>query len=370
MEAVAEIQTESPLIKLVEKLKIQRAFQKDLVVPSGYIRYDGFQGLLNVDGEEYGMCDLSHDQMASKLNIPYPYYKRMRHEYPELLAQNVNMWMSRKENVKYLLRTFKFSDEGTQNICRAVLSDRYNIIDNFDVLITSLQALKETGVHVEITKAVVSERKMHLHIVCPEIMQEANELLENYLRHKDVKNVGNGIIAGLSISNSDVGCGSFECVSRAVILKCNNGMIDKNAQFRRVHLGARLDEGGIEWNEDVKQKNYGLILAQTKQAVQTFLSKDHLGQQVKKLEEAHGMEVKHPTGIIEHVARELNIPVEQKDAILDFFIKDGDLTGSGVFNAMTRHAQTLAIDDQYEMEVAAFNVLPLLRKFDKPASNN
>ena len=40
----------------------------------------------------YNMTDLFHRQLGASLGIPAKYYDKMREDYPELLAQNVNGW--------------------------------------------------------------------------------------------------------------------------------------------------------------------------------------------------------------------------------------------------------------------------------------
>jgi hypothetical protein len=376
-ELIAEVESkidapvENELANLVVKLEEQRNMKYDLVLPAGSIEYDGVSDMIRIlQGNEdtlFKPTELFHDQVSEKLEIPKTYYRRMRSEFPELLEDNVNSWLSKKTKTKYLLRTFKYP--GVESVARAMLSNSYNIIDNFDVLTAALEAIDAMGVHIEITKAQVTDKRLYLHVTCPEIQIQADELLKDY-RGRSELGVGNGIIAGVCISNSELGLGGYEVCSRATILKCLNGMSDRDGRFRKVHLGAKMDNGVIEWNDSVRQKNYELVIAQTKQAVSTYLSKDYLGQQIKKLEAASGIEIEHPTAVIERVGLELNIAESHRQAILSRFIKGGQTNGVGIFNAFTRQAQEMTPDEQFECEGSIFQMIPRLKSMDTPLSKN
>lgn len=370
MESSVVMTTEvpqNPLVGLVAKLEEQKSAKYDIVVPADHVIYKA--GNISVDGVEgiFKASDIAHDNMSDKLEIPRAYYRKMRSEYPELLETNVNSWLSKKTRTKYLLRTFKYP--GAENIVRCMLSNSYNIIDNYDVLIAALEAIDAMGIQVEIREADITEKRMYLNVVCPDIQIQAEELLKTYMRgQRGIYD--HGIIAGISIANSEVGMGTFEVCQRGVIKICNNGLMDRSARFRKVHLGAKLDTGEIQWNEQVRQKNYELVIAQTKQAIETYMSKDALGKQVQKLEEAHGIEIEHPAAVVERIGMELNISEDHRRAILNRFIKDGQHSGAGIFNAITRQAQHMDRDERYDVEANAFSILPRLKSFDQPLGNN
>lgn len=371
MDNIADIQVETnPLEELVGTLEEQNRVKSDIVLPAGSIRYSG--GILHIGdsiSDQYTPTELAHEQISEKLGIPIGYYRRLKSEAPEMLEQNINGWLGRKTQTKYLLRTFKYPD--VDSVCRAMLSNRYNILDNYDVLLVALKAIKEAGVNVKIQEAKVTEKRMYLHIVAPDIEVQADELLRDYIGRRDRQGVGNGIISGLSISNSEVGMGTFEICPKAMILKCLNGAIDRSSAVKRVHLGAKMDDSVVTWSQGTRNKNYELIMEMTKDAVKTFLSKDYLGNLVNKLEKAKGIEVEYPEGIIEHLAKDMGIVDElQKQSILRHFMSDGDHTGLGVFQALTRVAQDQEPDTRYHMESVAFQTLNKLKGYDKPISRN
>ena len=364
------VDTINPLVPLLQKLEYHTTIKNDILVPSGHIRYNGFTGLLEIAESEYKISEFTHSQIAGKLEIPFAYYKKMKTDFPALLESNINGWLSRKENVKYLLRTFNYKEEGVQNLCRAMLSDRYAILDNYDVLLACLEAVKKMGVNVEIQKADVTENKMYLRIVCPEVQIQAEELLKGYLQNQDQYGVGNGIMSGIIISNSETGSGGFEVSPSSCILKCLNGLVDRSNRYRRIHLGAKMDEGTISWSKNTKNKNFELVISQISDAIKTFLSKEYLGQTVKKLEAAKGILLEHPTAVIEHVSTALGISDTHKADILRHFIHDNEYSALGVFHAVTRTSQSMDPDARFETESSIWEMLPSLKRFDHPISKN
>jgi hypothetical protein len=82
----------------------------------------------------YGVTPLARRQLADKLKIPYAYFERMRTEQPVLLDRNVNTWLQSDDD-RRMIRTL----DGN---VRAVLSERYRRLDNFDLAESVLPILR------------------------------------------------------------------------------------------------------------------------------------------------------------------------------------------------------------------------------------
>lgn len=357
------------LEELVATLDAQNLTKADYVLPTSKLRMTE-AGILVAEGTkriQYEPNEVWHDGAAFMLNIPGGYYKRMQKDCPELMAASVNKWLDlRKTGAGVMMRTFESEDRA---IARAMLSDRYNILDNYDVLFAALDAIRATGLNIQITEATVTDKRLYLCVTAPEIEVDAREVLKNYLKEKDAE-VGNGIISGFIISNSEVGQGSFEIRPRAVVLKCKNGMISTDDRFRRVHLGGQLGEGQILWSEQTKQKNFELVISQTKDAINTFLSKDYLTGMIEKLHLASTQTLERPVDTVQNVCKELMVTEERRNSILKHFMSGGDHNASGVLHALTMEAQSMDADDRFEMEAKAFNIITKITSFDKPFSKN
>lgn len=354
------------LPELVQELENQKNHKADYVVPSSIVRMEN--GLIvfpNSNGGSYEPNEVMHQHLAEKLGIPANYYRRMQAEAPELLEKNINAWFEKSARDKQsLIRTFEFSDN---RIARGMLSDRYGIIDNYDVLFAALSAITESGVKVDIRESNVTDKRLYINIVAPNIEVQSETALRGYLRDSAV---GNGIITGLSITNSEVGFGSYEIRPRAFVKKCSNGLIIKDDSFRRVHLGGKMDQGQIKWSKDTQNKNLELIKSQTADAVKQFLSEDYLSGVVRKIEYAAGVRLDNPIDALQNavklVAKSVTLTEENKNNILNYFVQDGDVSGAGVMHAMTKEAQNLDADNRFEMETKAFEILPQIKSFDVP----
>jgi hypothetical protein len=266
------------------------------------------------------------------------------------------------------LRTF-IDNNNNEGFARAILSDRYNVIDNFDVLFSALEAVKSSGLNLKIEDngCDLSESKMYVRFVAPDVEINAPELLKNYRNPKGGSGVGDGIITGFVITNSELGQGSFSISPRAVVLKCQNGMVFKNDAFGKVHLGSKMEQfSQIDWSEETKRKNYELIQAQVKDAVNQFTSEDFLAKKISELNGYSEIELNHPVETVKNVSRYLNITEEKEKNILDFFMRGGDFSAMGVSQALTFFAhETKDADEAHEMETVAIDILPKIKEMDK-----
>jgi hypothetical protein len=138
--------------------------------------------------------------------------------------------------------------------------------------------------------------------------------------------------------------------------------------FKKVHLGGKLEEySEISWSEETKQKNLELIVAQTKDAVKTYISPEYLGRVVSHLEENGTKKLEHPMDAIKNVSREFAFSEEKEKRILDYFISGADSTPFGIAQAVTFYAHKDAnADEQYELEKVSVAIIENAKTFDKP----
>lgn len=377
------------LAELVTELKDQNLQKKDFVVPANLLSMENGQLVVNNYNDNEGLSKLLkevkvetaesgklilgclpilHQHLSEKLDIPKKYYNRIQGlTDTNLIDQNVTHWLkAMKGNV--FLRTF-IDNQNNEGFARAILSDRYNVIDNFDVLFSALEAVKSSGLNLKIEDngCDLSESKMYVRFVAPDVEINAPELLKNYRNPKGGSGVGDGIITGFVITNSELGQGSFSISPRAVVLKCQNGMVFKNDAFGKVHLGSKMEQfSQIDWSEETKRKNYELIQAQVKDAVNQFTSEDFLAKKISELNGYSEIELNHPVETVKNVSRYLNITEEKEKNILDFFMRGGDFSAMGVSQALTFFAhETKDADEAHEMETVAIDILPKIKEMDK-----
>lgn len=355
------------LHELVDELELQNQIKRDFVVPTSSISFLGGKIFIAdaTQVREYIPNEIFHQQMAANLGIPANYYKRMQTEAPRILEQNVNGWLQHNKVQNQLIRTFEHPSTG--NIARGLLSDRYGAIDNYDILFAVLQSIKESGVKAEVKEASITDKRLYVHINAPNVEVQSDAALMGYLRNRQHE-VGTGINAGIVISNSEVGFGSYVVRPRVFVKVCSNGLIIPDDTFRKVHLGSRLEEGLINWSDKTREKAKELIISQTGDAVKQFLNEGYLDNVVKKLERARAVTLDKPLdtiqNVIKEVAKSVTINEESKKNILNYFVNDGDTSALGVSQAITREAQNVDADTRYDLETVAFEMLPKIKSFD------
>lgn len=378
------------LQEIVEALQTQTLLKQDFVVPSKYLRMDNTNLVVlnqekldslskllldtgiavnenDIEKIELAVLDCCHTQIGQRLDIPKKYYDKMlgNSMANHILDYNVTNWFRLRNENNFLLRTFIDKEQKT-GIARAILSDRYNVLDNYDVMLATLDAIRESGINVQIESGDITDTKFYMRFVCPDIEMDAPDILKNY-RVPDGSQGGNGIISGFVISNSETGNGKFSISPRAVVLACRNGMIFKNDAFQKTHLGSKMEEyTTIDWSEETRQKNYELVCSQVKDAIKYYASEEYLGAKIHELIEKGNKELNHPIETIKNVSKHLSISEEKESSILNYFIKSGDTNAFGVTQALTYFAQHNASpEERYEIESESVMILDSIEEFDK-----
>jgi hypothetical protein len=378
------------LQEIVEALQTQTLLKQDFVVPSKYLRMDNTNLVVlnqekldslskllldtgiavnenDIEKIELAVLDCCHTQIGQRLDIPKKYYDKMLGNTmaQHILDYNVTNWFRLRNENNFLLRTFIDKEQKT-GIARAILSDRYNVLDNYDVMLATLDAIRESGINVQIESGDITDTKFYMRFVCPDIEMDAPDILKNY-RVPDGSTGGNGIISGFVISNSETGNGKFSISPRAVVLACRNGMIFKNDAFQKTHLGSKMEEyTTIDWSEETRQKNYELVCSQVKDAIKYYASEEYLGAKIHELIEKGNKELNYPIETIKNVSKHLSISEEKESSILNYFIKSGDTNAFGVTQALTYFAQHNASpEERYEIESESVMILDSIEEFDK-----
>jgi hypothetical protein len=383
------------LKELVFELQSQNKQKRDIILPAKFLSMERGKIVVNNPSSnpelskilyETGISETTegHTQrlvldrlntidphLVGKLEIPTRYFDKCDNEEDiALLDANVNHWLQMDGNI--LLRTFVDKEGGT-GVARALLSDKFRMIDNYDILLATLQAVeavrKETGIDIQLDEkgADVSDKRLYLRFIAPQVEIDSPNLLKHYRPNGSrPSGVGNGIISGFAISNSEVGFGQFSIAARAKILVCGNGMVSTSEKFKQRHLGAKMEEFQV-WSEESRTKNLELVIAQIKDSVREYVSADCLGRVVADLEAKAGYEVKHPGDCIKQVSQSIGISDDKADEILNMFIKSSDVSALGVVNAFTLYAHTKADADlQFDIENKAMEILETVEDFDKP----
>lgn len=116
---------------LGRELERQRQSRKDFVADTrslDFVTEDGESVIhVNVGGKPktFGVKEFAHQQIASRLQIPYRYYQKMQEKSPHLLDNNVNVWFQQTPERRLL-----WVMDGR---VRAFLPDRYRRLDHLEL---------------------------------------------------------------------------------------------------------------------------------------------------------------------------------------------------------------------------------------------
>lgn len=366
------VQTEArnaTLEDLAVLLETQQAAKLDIVAPATTLRSKG--GLLHVKdatvelGEDgvttrpgiFRPTAVFDEGISDKLGIPLKYVRTLRSERPDLYDANVNGWLHGKSVVRadgtdvlaapdarsFLVRTFR-GEDGEQGVARALLSDSYGgVADNFDALTAALQGVRDSGVEVDVESCDLTERRMIVRFSAPSVAALAPDLLKGYrspysgLSGDDIPRV----FAGFVVTNSETGDGAFSVTPRLIFEVCSNGMQITKDALRSIHLGGKLESGVIRWSAETQQRNLDLITAKARDAVATFLDVDYVRAAIASIEAKAAKPIADVDATIKIVSKKLAFSETETKGILDHFIRGGQVTAGGVFQAVTSYCQTV-----------------------------
>ena len=290
--------------------------------------------------------DTGHRQLASYVDIPNAYYDRLRTADPVLLAQNVNRWLSdpSKKDDRRLVRTLdgKF---------RAMLSDRYQRIDNDVVAEVALNVLhKQKGLRV--VSSAVTENRLYIKAVTSSLVMPVPG---------SKRGVGDLVEAGVLIQNSETGQGSVSIKPFANFLICTNGMV-RDSVLRAAHIGRKIDtsiEGLL--SDSTKRMEDEVVLRKVRDVIEHAFDRvafekfiTNLGVTTKQRMEGDvnaGIEALGPT---------LGLQLGERQSVLRHLIEGGDLSRYGLANAITRTAEDIdSYDRATEVETIGYRLIQL-----------
>lgn len=329
--------------EMLTELKRQSREKRDFIVPSQSMVMSSDGQEIIVEGRKadaydshYGMTDLFHRQVGSALKIPAPYYDLMRSQKPELLAENVNTWMSERDN-SFMLRTM---DYGAGRVARALLSERYRRIDNLEIAAALLPPVMDQK-GFEIVSSEITTARMYIKLVC-------------HLKTYEVL-PGDFVEFGIIISNSEVGQGSVFVRPFLNRLVCTNGMVINELGERKHHVGrqATAVEDSYELYSDATiEAEDKAFLMKLQDVEKAALDESRYPLIVDKLKQSADAKITGKVAdVVELTAKNYGFSQVEQENILDNLIRGGDMSLYGLSNAVTKMSQdTESYDRATEME--------------------
>ncbi len=307
------------LQELVDELERQKTTKRDIVVDSRQLRASAEEGngdiTLSVPmPDNEGSSDLrltehAHAQLSNKTGIPKRYYDRMRESgRGELLANNVNAWIETRD--RRLIRTM-------DGEVRAILSDRYKVMDNYDLTFT---ALDEFGkVEAQIHKCSITETYMYIKAILPHSAQEIR--------------TGDKVVPGVIVKNSEVGAGRLAVEPFFLRQICTNGMIGE-ASVSKIHLGKRMELGQI-LSDETKELECKAVFSVIRDVIHATFDEKVYMKWFDSMREAANEDIENPINAVGHVVKDYTLSQEQKSELMARFSTGKDYTVWGLANSVT-----------------------------------
>ena len=324
------MKTGKTLTELATELDRQQNEKRDFVADSRKLYMDPQDNYLELNlgtgplAEEHGNREHfevkhnAHRQIADWAKIPAQYYDRMPND---LRAVNVNHWL-KNEPGQRMVRTL-------DGKVRAFMSDRYRVLDNFDLATAILPILQEVP-DMDVVSTELTENRMYIKALFPRIEREVKR--------------GDVVQSGVVISNSEIGKGSLRVEPLVYRLVCLNGMISNISQ-KKYHIGKAAGEADaameIYRDETLEADDHAfwLKVQDTVRASVDQASFDKIVDAMARTTEM-GFEV-GPAEVIERTAKHFNLTDGEGQSVLSHLIQGGDLSGYGLLNALTRTSQDI-----------------------------
>ncbi len=288
----------------------------------------------------FDIGDVAHQQMAELAGIPKTYYDRMRTSFPELLRDNVNGWFGKEPRTQRLVRTL-------DGRARAVLSDRFRPLDNFDLMEAVLPTLQQN--QCNIVSSEITEKRLYLKAILPNLEAEIRGV-QLGIGHNRVgeKNI---VVAAVTISNSEVGHGSLSIMPAVFDTWCTNLAQMTTRFFRKYHIGGS-GQGGDDVNEllstATRRKLDAAFFAQVGDVIRGTFSDKGFREAVAAIQEAADakIESRDLPAVVELAADRFALPKENRPSILRNLIERGELSRWGLASAITAEAGRI---EDYEL---------------------
>ena len=264
---------------------------------------------------------------------------------PRLLEANVNHWLSVQSN--FVVRTL-------DGKARALLSDRYRPLDNFDLAETVLPALKEAEARV--VSCELTDTQLYLKAVVPGLREELwpEGVMQKWgLGNHDVHVLQPAVV----VSNSEIGEGALSVSSATHTVQCSNLAVWGRAaatSWKKHHVGRRLATGAGKGQEVWKWLKGGplppsdaAVWAQVRDVVQEALQVERFREIVETVKRSLGHRiVGDPEEAVEVLTTEHGLTEQERRACLWHLTDGGDLSQYGLHQAVSRMAQDVSSYDR------------------------
>lgn len=341
------------LVQLAETVTAQQERKKDYVASTRHMNMNA-EGKLRIgDDIEVQVNRHAHTQIAQHLGIPQKYYDLMKSEAPDLLATNVNTWFAKNDATR-MVRTL----DGN---CRAVLSNGYRAMENFDLCEAAIPVLHDAG--VAIMSCSITETRLYIKAVDKSVCEKlpAGAKFGDGSHH-----IIRALSPAITISNSEVGCGALSVLTGVYDGFCTNLATFGERSLRKYHVGSKHEIGDDTYqllSDKTKRLTDAALWSQVRDVVKAAFDRAKFDAIVHELKAAQADEITGDVAkVVEITAKNYHMTEDERGSVLRHLIKGGDLSRFGLHNAITRTAEDLGdYDRASEFERTGGKIIELPR---------
>jgi hypothetical protein len=280
---------------------------------------------------DFGITKHAKRQLAQKLQIPAVYFDRLADNYPDLLATNVNELFKRDQK-RQMIRTL-------DGDVRAIVSDRYRVLDNYDFAEAVLPVMNEKG--VEIVSCDITETKLYIKCLAPWLDREV-EMPEGLKMGVGHNIFLRKVIGAMTISNSEVGAGGVSIAPSIFERQCTNLATFRSEGYGRMHIGKKHngDESVTEYlSDDTRKLDDAAVWSRARDVVAATLDGRVIDNIIKKMADARGNPIEgDPAKVVEVFGKKHGMTEGERGGLLKHLVGSGEMTQYGMQWAVTRLA--------------------------------
>jgi hypothetical protein len=323
------------IVELAQELERQVNSKKDYVVATDHIRpevVDKDVGLVLAEREHVGITNYAHGQLAETTGIPKKYYDRMRSEAPALLASNIDVWF-KKYPQNRMVRTL----DGRM---RAMLSDRYRPLENFDLAEAILPIMADRK--LDILSCELTETRLYIKAVDHQLMRD---IPTGHKWGDGTHTIYDTLAPAVIVSNSEVGAGALQVQAGVYTRGCTNLATFAEKGMRKYHVGGRHDMGEqilSMLSDQTRKLTDAALWSQLRDVVAAAFDEAKFNASVDEIAGLAQQKIEgDPLQTVDLSAKTFGWTQDEKGSVLKHLIQNGDLTRYGLFNAITRTAEDL-----------------------------
>lgn len=334
------MKTGKTLVELAQELERQNEAKKDYVADSSAVTMAEDAKTVEIDGVgHFGITQHAENQLAARLDIPVSYYKRLKADHPDLLAKNVNE-LNKREPQRGMIRTL-------DGKIRALPSDRYRPLDNFDLGNAIIPVLIEAG--AKVASCELTETKLYIKALCPWLDRQV-EVPEGLKMGEGHNWFVRSVTGAITISNSEVGAGMIAVSPGVFERMCTNLAVMKDQGFGKTHVGKKIggDDPVAEYlSGQTKAIEDAAVWSRVRDIAKATMDGRMLDAAIAKMNEARGRKI---TGdvpkVVEVFAKKHGLNEPEKGGLLKYLYESGEATQYGLQWGVTRLANDQADYDR------------------------